>query len=112
MNVGIIGTDELARILGRVWGVNGHSVCFGGDEKANTLAAAQVIPHASGGTYADAADFGEAVLLTLSWRSALDAIPALAKNLARYGALTQSVVNACRAAGSSRWLLSRTYVAV
>lgn len=83
MNIGIIGTGELARILGRVWGINGHSVCFGGDEKANALAAAQGIPHASGGTYADAADFGEAVLLTLSWRSALDAIPALAKNLAR-----------------------------
>jgi 8-hydroxy-5-deazaflavin:NADPH oxidoreductase len=83
MNIGIIGTGQIAWILGAAWGVNGHSVCFGADEKQSALAAAQRIPRATAGTYADAAGFGEAVLLALSWRAALDVVPPLAKQLAR-----------------------------
>jgi predicted dinucleotide-binding enzyme len=82
MNIGIIGAERTARILGALWGGNNHLICFGADDASKASAAAQRVPHARAGTYAEAASFGDVVLLTLAWRDAVDTVGALRENLA------------------------------
>jgi predicted dinucleotide-binding enzyme len=81
MNIGIVGAGQMARILGTAWGVNNHLVCFGADNVTEASALAERSPHATAGTYADAADFGDIVLLALPWRDALDTASALRERL-------------------------------
>ncbi|MBI3988491.1 MAG: NADPH-dependent F420 reductase [candidate division NC10 bacterium] len=77
MNIGIIGTGNMGSGLGKLWAGKGHKVLFGSrdPQKANTLASS-IGPNASGGTIADAAKFGEAVLLATPWAATRDAINA------------------------------------
>lgn len=81
MNIGIIGTGQMARILGVAWGRDNHFVCFGSDDTPSASAAAKGEAHATAGTYAEAADFGEVVVLALSWHDALDRVLALRAEL-------------------------------
>jgi NADPH-dependent F420 reductase len=75
MRIGIIGTGNMGSGLGKQWAATGHQVLFGSrdPQKARTLASA-VGENASSGTYAEAARFGEAVLLAVPWRGVQDAI--------------------------------------
>jgi len=69
MKVGIFGTGDVGRALGRAFVTLGHEVKLGGREANNAKAvtwAKDNAPNASAGTFAEAAEFGEiAVLATL-----------------------------------------------
>jgi 8-hydroxy-5-deazaflavin:NADPH oxidoreductase len=66
MRVGILGTGDVAAALGRGFTALGHDVKMGSRTAANEKAAAWVKENpnqASAGTFADAASFGEIVVL-------------------------------------------------
>lgn len=66
MRVGILGTGDVAKALGNGFVKLGHEVKMGSRSASNEKAAAWVKeagPKASAGTFADAAAFGEVVLL-------------------------------------------------
>ncbi len=75
MKIGIIGTGNVGSALGKAWATSGHEVFYGSrdPEKAKKLA---VSANASGGSIAEAAAFGDAVLLAVNYNSARDAINA------------------------------------
>jgi 8-hydroxy-5-deazaflavin:NADPH oxidoreductase len=67
MKIGILGTGDVGRALGKGFLALGHEVKMGGREANNEKAAAwveQAGPKASAGTFADAAAFGELVVLS------------------------------------------------
>ncbi|HEY1379851.1 MAG TPA: NAD(P)-binding domain-containing protein, partial [Gemmataceae bacterium] len=70
MKIGIIGAGNVGGTLGRGWAKHGHDVFFGvrrpDDEKTRQLVAA-VGPRARAGTVAEAAAFGEVVVLATPW---------------------------------------------
>jgi predicted dinucleotide-binding enzyme len=66
MKVGILGTGEVGRALGRAFVALGHDVTMGAREAGNAKAVAwakETGPKASAGTFADAVAFGEIVVL-------------------------------------------------
>ena len=66
MNVGILGTGDVGRALGKGFITLGHSVKMGAREARNEKALAwarEVGAKASAGTFADAASFGDIVVL-------------------------------------------------
>lgn len=66
MKVGIFGTGDVGKALGRAFVTLGHDVKLGAREANNEKAASWVKengPKASAGTFADAAEFGELVVL-------------------------------------------------
>ena len=66
MNVGILGTGDVGRALGRGFIALGHAVKMGARDARNEKALAwaqEVGAKASAGTFADAASFGEVVVL-------------------------------------------------
>jgi predicted dinucleotide-binding enzyme len=66
MRVGVLGTGDVGRSLGNAFLALGHDVCMGARDAKNEKAAAWVARadgHASAGTFADAAAFGELVVL-------------------------------------------------
>ena len=79
MRYGVLGTGQVGRALaGRLVEV-GHEVRMGSRSPDNEAAAAWVAeagPDASQGTFADAADFGQAVLNCTNGAAALDALAA------------------------------------
>lgn len=66
MRIGIIGTGNMAEALGTQWGRAGHDVLFGGrsPDRARALAGRT---GQSAGTVAQAAAFGDAILLALPY---------------------------------------------
>ncbi len=77
MKIGIIGTGNVGSGLGKLWAKRGHEVMFGSrePEKAKELAAG--IGHgAQGGSIADAAAFGEVILLSVPFEAAKACIDA------------------------------------
>jgi predicted dinucleotide-binding enzyme len=66
MKVGILGTGEVGRALGKGFITLGHSVKLGARDKTNEKALAwsrEMGERASAGTFADAASFGDIVVL-------------------------------------------------
>ena len=66
MNIGVLGTGDVGRALGKAFVALGHEVKMGSRDAANEKAAAwagEMGPKASAGTFADAAEFGEIVIL-------------------------------------------------
>ena len=66
MNVGILGTGDVGRALGRGFISLGHAVKLGARDAMNEKARAwakEMGPKASAGTFADAAAFGDVVVL-------------------------------------------------
>lgn len=66
MKIGILGTGDVGRALGKGFAALGHDVRLGAREAQNPKAAAwaaEVGPHGSTGTFAQAAAFGEVVVL-------------------------------------------------
>lgn len=68
MNIGIIGTGTMGGALGRLWAARGHSVMFGSrsPDRGRQLAES-VGGEARSGSIAEAAGFGDAVLLAVPW---------------------------------------------
>ena len=66
MKVGVLGTGDVGRALGRAFVTLGHEVTLGAREPNNQKAVAWATEHgatASAGTFAEAAEFGELVLV-------------------------------------------------
>ena len=66
MKIGVLGTGDVGRALGKAFITLGHEVRMGARSAANEKALAwaqEMGPKASAGTFADAADFGEIIVL-------------------------------------------------
>ncbi len=84
MNIGIIGAGNVGGALGKGWAAAGHTVKFGvrDSHKPEVLELLKLIGgRASAGSVAEAAAFGEVVVLTTPW-NATQAALASAGNLA------------------------------
>ena len=86
MKIGILGTGDVGRALGSAFIARGHEVKVGSREAANEKAAAWVSTsgtNASTGTFADAAEFGDVIVLALLWSGTENALKlARAENFA------------------------------
>ncbi len=70
MKVGILGTGDVGRVLGAGFVRKGHEVKLGSRDPQNPKLAEfvkQAGPGASGGTFAEAARFGEVIVLATLW---------------------------------------------
>lgn len=72
MKIGIIGAGNVGGTLGRAWAKRGHDIFFGvrhpQDDKTR-LVVGSIGPKAQAGTVAQAAAFGEAVVLATPWQA-------------------------------------------
>ena len=77
MNIGIIGTGNMGGTIGKGWAAAGHKVLFGSRApKKGAELAKSAGPNAKSGSYREAAEFGEVVLLATPWHSTPEAIKA------------------------------------
>jgi NADPH-dependent F420 reductase len=89
MKIGIIGTGNMGSGLGKQWAAKGHQVLFGSRDPQKAQALADSVgANASSGTYAEATQFGEVVLLAVPWRGVED-------SLARAGSFTDKILIDC-----------------
>ncbi|TQF04017.1 NADP oxidoreductase [Kitasatospora acidiphila] len=82
MNIGILGTGSMAATLGGAWVRAGHTVRIGGRSEAAAQATATRIGAAGHGSLAEAARFGELVLLAVPAAAAPELAGRLAAELA------------------------------
>jgi NADPH-dependent F420 reductase len=84
MKIGILGAGNMGGTLGRLWLEQGHDVMFGlrdaESAKAQRMFAA-VGPDAKAGTFEQAAEFAEIVLVAVPWEAAQKVIEPLATRL-------------------------------
>ena len=87
MRIGVIGSGRIGATVGRLWAIAGHELLFSfSRDRARLEAAARAAGHgALTGTPADAAAFGDVVLLAPPW-------PAVEQALAAAGSLAGRVV--------------------
>jgi predicted dinucleotide-binding enzyme len=77
MNIGIIGTGDVGQTLGTGFIKRGDEVKMGSRDPKNEALVSWVAsngPHASGGTFADAASFGDLIVIATSWSGAENAL--------------------------------------
>jgi predicted dinucleotide-binding enzyme len=77
MKIGILGTGDVGRALGTGFAALGHDVMMGSREAKNEKAlawASKVGARASSGTFAEAAEFGEVVVIATLWTGTESAI--------------------------------------
>ncbi len=80
MKIAVIGTGNIGSGLGKLWAKKGHNVMFGSRDPAKAKdAAAKAGANASGGTVADAAKFGEVVVIAVPYHAAMDSLKACGK---------------------------------
>jgi NADPH-dependent F420 reductase len=97
MNIGIIGTGNMGKALGRLWASKGHAVFFGSRDPDKAIVLGHSIGIlASGGTIAQAGKFGSVVLLAVGW----DAVPSA---LQAAGSLSGKIVIDCTNPMNSDW---------
>jgi 8-hydroxy-5-deazaflavin:NADPH oxidoreductase len=90
MNIGIIGSGKMGSALGKIWANNGHQILFSHSrdlEKLKSLAKS-VGANAQAGTPAEAARFGEVIMLAVPY-------VALHEVLQASGSLEDKVVITC-----------------
>ena len=95
MKVGILGTGAVGRALGTGFAEAGHDVMLGSRDAANAKARAWVATtgtRASAGTFAQAAAFGEVIVLATLWSGTENAMK-LAGPLAIGGKVVMDVTN-------------------
>jgi len=90
VNIGIIGSGNMGRALGKIWSNKGHKVLFSYSREPNNLRALvdSIAPSALVGTPAEAAQFGEVIFLAVPWVAVEDALSAA-------GSLDGKVVITC-----------------
>ncbi len=67
MKIGVIGTGNMGDGLGRLWASRGHKITFGSRNPESVRTMAGINVNISSGSIADAARFGEVVLLAVPW---------------------------------------------
>lgn len=70
LKIGVLGTGDVGRVLGAGLAALGHEVKIGSRDAKNPKAvewAEKTGSHASAGTFADAAKFGDVIILAASW---------------------------------------------
>jgi len=75
MKIAIIGTGKLGSTLGKIWAEKDHMIMFGSrdPQKAQKLANS-IGSGASGGTYEEAAKFGDVIVLAVPWSAAKESV--------------------------------------
>ncbi|MFX1503137.1 MAG: NADPH-dependent F420 reductase [Promethearchaeota archaeon] len=76
MKIGIIGTGRLGSALGKKWAEKGHMVMFGSQDPQKAKKLANSINNASGGTYKEATEFSNVIILAIPWSGAKESIKA------------------------------------
>ncbi len=78
MKIGIIGSGAIGGILGKLWAQAGHEVLFSSrhPEKLSSLVA-QAGSHSRAGTVAEAAEFGDVILLAVNYGTLDEALRAV-----------------------------------
>ena len=77
MKIGIIGTGNMGSGLGKLWANQGHEVMFGSRNPDHAKELARNIEgNVQGGSYSEAAAFGDTVLLAVPWRGVEEAVSA------------------------------------
>ena len=75
MKIGIIGTGNMGKELGKIWAEKNHQIMFGSRDPVNARKLANSFEkNVLGGTYADAAQYGEVVVLAVPWSAAQESI--------------------------------------
>jgi len=74
MNVGILGSGDVAKALAQGFLANGHSVMMGTRDSAKLAAFAQSLPGCRIGGFSEAAGFGELLVLAVKGAVAADAL--------------------------------------
>jgi 8-hydroxy-5-deazaflavin:NADPH oxidoreductase len=76
VNIGIIGSGNVGGTLGMAWAGRGHQILFSYSRDPKKLAGlvASAGPNASAGSPAEAAQFGEVVVLAIPWATVDDAL--------------------------------------
>jgi 8-hydroxy-5-deazaflavin:NADPH oxidoreductase len=95
MKVGVLGTGDVGRALGTGFAALGHDVIMGAREATSAKArdwVAETPAHARAGTFADAAAFGELIVLATLWSGTENAIR-LARPDAFAGKVVMDVTN-------------------
>jgi predicted dinucleotide-binding enzyme len=77
MQIGIIGTGRMGSSLGKMWAKKGHRVFFGSrDPDKAKIIAADMGTNIYGGSIAEAAAFGNVVLLSVVWAGVAESLKA------------------------------------
>jgi hypothetical protein len=76
MRIGVIGSGDVGKVLASGFLKHGHEVVIGTRDPAKLAAWAKANPKGRVGGFADAAQFGEAVVLAVSGTAALEAVSA------------------------------------
>ncbi len=77
MKIAVLGTGNMGSGLGKRWAEKGHSVRFGSRDPAKAKELASSVGHnASAASVAEAAKFGDAVLLAVPWSGVADTLAA------------------------------------
>jgi predicted dinucleotide-binding enzyme len=75
MKIGIIGIGRMGSTIGKLWAAQGHAVCFGSRTPAKAIElAAATGENARGGSYREAAEFGDVILLATQWAGVGEAL--------------------------------------
>lgn len=77
MKIGIIGTGNMGKGLGQILVEKNYEIMFGSRDPVNVLKLANSFgSNVSGGTYADAVQFGDIIILAIPWSSVKESIEA------------------------------------
>lgn len=77
LKIGVLGTGDVGRVLAAGFAALGHEVKLGSREATNPKAvewAAKNGPHASAGTFADAAKFADVIIVATAWSGTKNAL--------------------------------------
>jgi NADPH-dependent F420 reductase len=75
MKIGIIGTGSMGTNLGKIWAEQGNEIFFGSRDPIRAKKIEDVVGNnAKGGTYSEAAEFSDILVLAVPWSAAQESI--------------------------------------
>ena len=71
MKIGIIGTGSMGTNLGKIWAEHGNEIFFGSRDPIRAKNIENVVGNnAKGGTYQEAVEFSDVLVLAVPWSAA------------------------------------------